>query len=184
MIKARNLGAGGAVLASVLGLAACGGSSPTTAGGGAAAAALGGAAAAAAGAGHAAIDPCTLVTRTEAEAAMGEAATGPGQVRGADECKYTAQANDSDTVTVTVGSPAGLKTVVTSNGVGGTVTTEPVSGVGDEAIYEPGLQVLYVRKGDKAFLIQLATLASVQSADHSAAKAADVTMAQAAVGRL
>lgn len=181
MIKHSNLGAGGVLLAAVIGLAACGGGSAPAPAGGAAATGGGGPVAQA---GQAAIDPCSLVTRAEAETAMAEPATGAGVARH-EECKYTAQANDSDTVTVTVGTPTVLKTVVTGNGVGGTVTTEPVSGLGDEAIYQPGLQTIYVRKGDQAFLIQLATIASIQSGDGGAtARALDVTLARAALGRL
>jgi hypothetical protein len=182
MNKHRTLGAGGVALASLLGLVACGGSTSTAGGG---PSGVPGAMGAAAQAGRPAIDPCSLISRADAESAMGEPATGAGKAQGS-ECKYTAQANDgSDMVSINVDKPEILKAVVTGNGVGGTATTEAVSGLGDEAIYEPGLQILFVRTGSQAFLVQLATAASLMKADHGAsAKAIDVTLARAALGRL
>jgi hypothetical protein len=181
MIKHRTLGAGGVVLASLLGVVACGGSTSSATGG---APGAPDPIAAAAQAGRPAIDPCSLISRAEAESAMGEPATGAGKAQG-NECKYTAQANDgSDIVSIDVDKPEILKAVVTGNG-GGTVPTESVSGLGDEAIYEPGLQMLFVRTGSQAFLIQFATVASLMKADHGAsAKPIDVTLARAALGRL
>lgn len=166
-------------MASLLGVAACGGAS--TAAGGAAGLTDGGGAAQA---GRPALDPCSLISRAEAEAAMGEPAMGAGTAQDT-SCKYTAQANDgSDTVSIDVDKPEILRAVVTGKG-GGTAVTEPVSGLGDEAIYEPGLQMLFVRAGSQAFIIQFATVASLSKGDHGAsAKPIDVTLARAALGRL
>lgn len=127
-------------------------------------------------------DPCSLITRAEAEAAMAEPANGDGK-SSAGECKFSAGGADgSDSLTLLVGKPDVLKKVVTSNGVGGTVSTETVSGLGDEAIFAPGLETMYVRKGSSAFTIQIATLAAVQANKNQ--KDAATTAAQAVLGRL
>ena len=128
-------------------------------------------------------DACTLLTRAEVEKALGEPVAGEGASSGAGHCEWTAAANDgSDTVNLDLDDADVLKTVVTGNGGGGTVPTESVSGVGDEAIYANGLKILYVRTGTSGFTIQIATIAAAMA--QTSEKNNAVTLAQLVLGRL
>ncbi len=173
------VGWSGALAASALLLTGCAASSAPAAGG----SVSGGAQRTGAGGVATGKDACTLLTRAEVEKALGEPATGEGTSSGAGHCEWTAAANDgSDTVNLDLDDADVLKQVVTGNGGGGTVPTESISGVGDEAIYANGLKILYVRKGTTGFTIQIATVAAL--AAQTSEKDNAVTLAQAVLGRL
>ena len=169
---------GGALAASALLLVGCGAGGAPPAGGSLG----GGAQSAGTGVVATAKDPCTLLTRAEAEQALGEPATGEGKGDGKGLCVWTGVANDgSDVLTLDLADPAVLKrTVSGSNGSPGGVPIEVVSGVGDEAIYADVLKFLYVRKGTTGFTIQLVTIAALQASQRDK----EVTLAQAILGRL
>ncbi len=182
MTRQTLVGWSGALAATVLLVAGCAASSVPPAGG-----SVGGAARSAAPSGPGGQGPskdaCTLLTRAEVEKALGEPVTGEGDSSGAGHCEWTAAANDgSDTLNLDLDAPDVLKQVVTGNGGGGTVPTESVGGVGDEAIYANGLKILYVRKGTSGFTIQIATIAAAMA--QTSEKDNAVTLAQLVLGRL
>ena len=178
MTRQTLLSWGGALAASALLLTGCSAGSTPPAGG----SPNGGAQSAGTGVAAPGKDPCTLLTRAEAEQALGEPATGEGKGAGEGLCTWTGVANDgSDLLTVHVADPAILKRVVSgSNGTPGGVPIEAVSGVGDEAIYADVLKFLFVRKGSTGFTIQLVTIAALQTSERDK----EVTLAQAILGRL
>lgn len=140
-------------------LAACGGDAPAV---GSARATLPGAPGGAGQASSNLPDPCTLITRAQAEQAMGNPAAGPGTLEGGPTertCSYKEGQDGPGSVTLHISDhPDSLKQLVAGTHVDG----QPVSGLGDEAIFAPGLETLFVRKGSVAFTVQVATLAIVQ----------------------
>lgn len=185
MIPRKITGLGGALGVSVLLLAGCGGGSTASAGAGASLPGGVSLPAAVDQAKSTLPDPCTLITRAQAEKAMAGPAAGPGKP--ADDlrerkCTYDAveSAGSAGSVTLTINNdPSILKSVVAAH-VGG--TSEQVSGLGDEAIYSPGLYILYVRKGNVAFLVQVVTTTTIQ--DTSSGKAAEVELATGVLAQI
>lgn len=179
MTRRALVGLSAALAASALVLAGCGATAAPPAGG-----SLGGAPQTAGPGGvTTAKDPCTLLTRAEAETALGEPATGEGKNANG-VCKWTGAANDgSDVLTINVDDPAVLKRVASgSNGTPGGVPIELVSGVGDEAIYADVLKFLYVRTGTTGFMIQLVTIANMQT--NASARDTEVILAKTILSRL
>jgi hypothetical protein len=125
--------------------------------------------------------PCTLLTRAEVEKAMGEPVAGEGSTE-FDECTWTGAAHDDDKLSLDVDDPAVLRQVVTGNGGGGHVANEPVVDVGDEALYQTNLKILFFRKGTTGFTIQIATEAGAMA--RSSEKDHEVILAKAVLGRL
>ena len=100
----------------------------------------------------AAPDPCTLVTKAEAEAAIGAAVTGPAKGGGMgqfDQCQYLysgERLTDQGAVTVQV-QAVDLASKQKAFADGGEAI-EPLAGLGDGAFWVPGHSALYVGKGN------------------------------------
>jgi hypothetical protein len=98
---------------------------------------------------------CNLITKEQAEATAGVSFTAqPAELRqphGA-QCLYNAPKGQ---VSVQLDDSAGIDSgrVAFSS-----PNAEPVPGVGDEAIWNPALYVLWIRKGDKALTVQVVNL--------------------------
>jgi hypothetical protein len=169
----------------VAAVAACGGDSSSASVG--AGGALPGGAVAAGQASSNLPDPCTLITQAQAEQAMGAAAAGPGKLQGGYTervCKYDEGSNGAGSVTLTLNANADiLKKVVNGSLTGAqSADVQQVSGLGDEALFAPGLEILFVRKGSVGFLVQVATVAIVQS--RGSAKDIDVSLANGVLAKL
>jgi hypothetical protein len=98
---------------------------------------------------------CNLLTKEMAEAAGGVSfPSAPAEVRqrhGA-QCLYNTQKGQ---VSVQLDDSAGIDSGrVAFSGP----NAEPVPGIGDEAIWNPALYVLWIRKGDKALTVQVVNL--------------------------
>ncbi len=109
---------------------------------------------AAAAAGSSTPAACTLLTKDQVSAALGEAA-GDGvqkQVFDASECEWTPASGHNGTVTLDVGPWNG------DPGVAPLKAGTPVSGVGDEASADN--TGLYVRKGTRGFRIWVFNVSS------------------------
>ena len=168
----------------VAAVAACGGSSSASVGAGGA---LPGGVVGAAQANSSLPDPCTLITQAQAEQAMGAAAAGPGKLQGAYTervCKYDEGSDGAGSVTLTLNANADiLKKVVNGSLTGAqSADIQQVSGLGDEALFAPGLDILFVRKGSVGFLVQVATVAIVQS--RGSGKDIDVSLANGVLAKL
>jgi hypothetical protein len=90
------------------------------------------------------VDPCSLLTQTEVDAAVGQP-LGPGKQVLPGDCQWTTS-NVAAGVDVTVADWAAVKTAATAGGNGTAIT---VPGIGDEALYLG--RDLYVRKGEAGF---------------------------------
>ena len=168
----------------VAAVAACGSSSSASVVGGGA---LPGGAAAAAQANSSLPDPCTLITQAQAEQAMGAAAAGPGKAQGAytdRECTYNEGNDGPGSVTLTLNANADVLRKVVNGSVTGAQSpdVQQVGGLGDEALFAPGLDILFVRKGSVGFLVQVATVAIVQS--RGSGMDIDVSLANGVLAKL
>jgi hypothetical protein len=171
---ARRSGLAALVLVPVL-LAACGGGGATQAPGGTTAApggttpptttapgdttapptqGAGGPAATAGGIGTTAA-ACELITPEEVAAALGTGAltsTG-GQVGPQTFCDYRTASGDAVMTSYMQPGAGGMWSVFE-----GSLQTEPVSGLGDKAMFEPSTKLLFVLKGDTFFNVFIATV--------------------------
>jgi hypothetical protein len=97
---------------------------------------------------------CDLLTRSDAEAAVGQPLPKNDANITLGTCQYTAD-DFSAGASLTVGSWESIKDAAT----GGTHQPETITGVGDETLYfagsEKGGSPLYVRKGGDGFLLVL-----------------------------
>lgn len=127
------------------------------------------------------VDPCVVVTQTEAEAAAGLAlprhrayaeTNGP-------TCHYTEDDPNGVSVTVAVLQSGGRGTFDRTGQLVG-ASREDVPGVGDGAFIATGLQMMYVVKGDMLLTIQLAN----PSLSGDVYRARLATMARTALSRL
>jgi hypothetical protein len=117
------------------------------------------------------IDPCTLVTAAEIEAAVG-LTVGEGSQGSAGECVWpVGPPEESRTVSVAA-ETVGMFNTMRSD------TAEAVSDIGDEAYWMSGLSWLWVRQGEEAVSVQVATLQPKEEA-----LAAAKTLANAALAR-
>jgi hypothetical protein len=109
---------------------------------------------AAASGGAVARNPCDLLTRADAEGAVGAALPQNSTTPALGMCGYTST-DFSEGAQLTVGDWESIKQAAT----GGGHQPTPVSGVGDEALYftgkETGAGPLYVRHGQQGFLLVL-----------------------------
>jgi hypothetical protein len=109
-------------------------------------------ASASAGGGGAAADsahPCSLLTQTEVNTAVGQP-LGPGkQTTTLDDCQWTTS-DFAAGVSISLSDWPAIKAAATGNGH----TPESVPGIGDEALTNGG-GLLYVRKGDAGFLLTI-----------------------------
>jgi hypothetical protein len=100
----------------------------------------------------AAPDPCSLITKAEAEAAIGAAVTGPDKSSGMgnfDQCQYQYSGERlTDVGAVTVQVEAVDLASKQKAFADAADPTEPVSGIGDAAFWAPGHSALFVGKGN------------------------------------
>ena len=98
---------------------------------------------------------CNLVTKEQAQAASGiEFPVAPAAISKAHgaECRYD---NQKGLVSVEVDDSLGIDAGRAAFGGTG---TQALPGLGDEAIWNPGLLVLWIRKGNAALTIQIVNL--------------------------
>ena len=99
-------------------------------------------------------DPCGLLTRSDAEGAVGAPLPQNSANPALGMCGYTS-ADFSEGAQLTVGDWESIKKAATS----GAHQPTAISGVGDEALYftgqETGAGPLYVRRGQEGFLLVL-----------------------------
>lgn len=126
-------------------------------------------------------DPCTLLTRPEAEGAVGAPLPQTSTTPALGTCGYTS-ADFSEGAQLTVGDWDSIKAAAT----GGAHQPAPISGVGDEALYftgqETGAGPLYVRHGQQGFLLVL-NGAKIDHMPGAAAMAAEQALAQKILAR-
>ena len=123
------------------------------------------------------VDPCSLLTQAEVDAAVGQP-LGPGKpFAGIPHygCDW-ATTDFAAGVGVKVSDWAAIKTAATSTG-----TATSVPGVGDEALYKGG-GLLYVRKGDVGFLLWISGPHVDKLPDQGLAQ--EEVLAAAVLGRL
>jgi hypothetical protein len=107
-----------------------------------------------AGSGAGLVDPCSLLTTAEIEAATGFPATAPGGDFDY-SCTWELETGETDaprTVSVLLFGPSRELFELQISGA------EPVSGLGEEAAWRPSLAVLYVLDGQHGFSVQVALL--------------------------
>lgn len=107
-----------------------------------------------AGSGAGLVDPCSLLTTAEIEAATGFPATAPGGDFDY-SCTWELETGETDaprTVSVDLFPPSRELFEAQTSGA------EPVSGLGEEAAWRPSLAVLYVLDGQQGFAVQVALL--------------------------
>ncbi|MDP9116924.1 MAG: hypothetical protein M3O28_06645 [Actinomycetota bacterium] len=122
------------------------------------------------------VDPCSLLTQAEVDAAAGQA-LGPGKPTIPHyDCTWTTS-DFAASVTLTISDWTAIKAAATGNGHPPT----PVSGVGDEALTKGG-GLLYVRKGSAGFLLMIAGAHLDSLPDKGLA--AEKVLAAAVFGRL
>ena len=99
-------------------------------------------------------DPCALLTRPDAERAVGASLPQNSTTPALGMCGYTS-ADFAEGAQLTVGDWESIKKAA----MGGAHRPAPISGVGDEALYfkgqETGAGPLYVRHGQEGFLLVL-----------------------------
>ena len=102
-------------------------------------------------AGGAGVDPCSLITQADAEAALGGKVEGPQKESGFgqfSQCQYTAsgeRVTDVRSATVQVHPVDFMSKRKAFADAGEKI--EPVAGIGDAAFWVPGYSFLYVQKG-------------------------------------
>jgi hypothetical protein len=169
------------LLTLALGLTACGGGSAADAAKVAANPSSGataeGGTPASADAGGTSGSACTLVTVAEVNTAMGK----PAKLTGGagDICTFGEVADPSTFVYVQIyRDDASMAVPKQLKGTG----TEPLTGMGDDAFWQPVAGMVFVQKGSKAFALTLPSFANL-TANPDAVKAQMVTLAQAALTR-
>ena len=126
-------------------------------------------------------NPCDLLTRADAEGAVGASLPQNSTTPALGMCGYTS-ADFTEGAQLTVGDWDSIKKAATS----GAHQPAPISGVGDEALYftgqETGAGPLYVRHGQQGFLLVLngAKIDHLPGAD---AMAAEQALAQKILAR-
>ena len=122
-------------------------------------------------------DPCSLLTQTEVATAAGQPLGAGKQVATLDDCQWT-NTDFTAAVDVSVSDWTGIKNAATGNG---TKSPPPAAaGIGDDAYYYEG--ILYVRKADVGFLLNVSWPGIETEPDYGLAKA--TVLARAVLGRL
>ncbi|MDP9116613.1 MAG: DUF3558 domain-containing protein [Actinomycetota bacterium] len=124
-------------------------------------------------------DPCSLLTQNEVDTAAGQP-LGPGKKTSAPgDCQWTTS-DFAAAVNISLGDWAAIKAAAT----GGTHQPTTIAGIGDEALNLNGSNgsLLYIRKGNTGFLLELHGPRIDAAPDHGLAQ--EKVLAEAALSRL
>jgi len=130
------------------------------------------------------VDPCTLITKAEAEAALGEPVQEPKVTTlGMRTCSFLPMKESLDKRVVSVGvqRASGPNLDAVKQAASETANTAPIPGVGEKAVWEKGgVDELWILQGNALIRVVVSTPAKSESARLDAAK----QLAQTVLSRL